>query len=131
MSLPYVLSARQEHLYSERIDLYRPVVTPGSENTFELAYSNIPAQLVPTDNFDVTQGAIRQKANNIQTSDSLHVHVDQEIGPEWMIYIRPGSVRYPDDWYVALGERESHGFHAKYGRVYVNQAIGLTPEQIV
>lgn len=131
MALPYTLGIRQQTLYTERVDLYRPVITNDSSNQYELAYSNIPAQIKPTDNFDTLQGATRLKQNNIQTSDSIHVHVDQEIGSEWAIFVRPESVRYQNVWFVTLGEKEEHGYRAKYARLYVNQTMGLDPAQII
>lgn len=131
MSLPYSLGSRQQRLYTEVADLYRPVDSPGSEQTYTLEFEGIPCQLVPTDNFDTTQGSTRLKSNNIQTSDSIHFHSGQEIGPEWVIHIKAGSVRYSGNYFVTLGEPETHAYKAKYSRLYVNQTLPLEAGQIV
>lgn len=130
MSLSYTLGTRQQRLYTEVADLYRPIDSTGSEQVYDLVFSNIPCQLVPTDNFDTQQGATRLKSNHLMTSDSIHFHVDQEIGPEWVVHIKSGSVRYPDSTFTTLGEGEAHAYRAKYKRVYVNQIIPLLPSQI-
>lgn len=129
MSLPYTLEPRQVALYTEVCDLYRPVVSTGSEQTYELAYEDIPAIRVPTDNFDQTQGPFRLKQNNIQTSDGIHFHVEQDCGPEWLIHVKTGSVRDPDTWYVTLGAGEKHAYRGKYQRFYINNVNDPDPSQ--
>jgi hypothetical protein len=99
--------------------------------TYQLMYSNVPAQFVPTDNYDRMQGATRLKQNNIQTSDYIHFQSDQEIGEGWVIYIRPESVRIPNSWSVSLGAPEKHQYRAKYLRVYLNNQLPLRSDQIV
>ena len=125
------MGPRQTALYTEIADLYKPVASKTSAQTYTLEYSDVPCQFVPTPNIDEKGGAAKLKQNSVMTSDGLHFHTSQEIGDEWVVHIKSGSVRQAGKWKRCIGAGRELPYRALADEFYVIDQKALTVGQIV
>lgn len=129
--MPYTLGARQTRLYTEYVDLYKPVGAKTSSQTYTLEHSNVQCMFVPTPNIDERAGAFKLKQNSVMTSDGFHFHSEQEIGDEWVIFVRTTSTRQKGKWKKCIGAGRELPYRAMASEFYVIDQKALTAGQIV
>ena len=125
------LIPRQISLYTEFVDLYKPVPSNDSSQTYTLEHSNIQCLFVPTPNFDESKGVTRLKQNSFQTSDALHFHSEQEISDDWVIFVRTTSTRQKGKWKRCIGAGRELPWRAMAKEFFVMDQKALTAGQIV
>lgn len=102
------LSRRQKLLFTDRVNLWKPVYTQDASGTvtetYTLAYSNIPCFREVRDSVSVPTPAGRMEEDILFTQDMWHFAEAQEIDERWVIkYLTAGDLQ--NTFWMCRGEQ--------------------------
>jgi hypothetical protein len=127
------LQLRHQRLFRDVVDLYEPEAltldapTGLDERGYPATptYAGVKCHIEPKPEGSVPLEMGRSGTDNIDTTDRIHVALDQEIGDGWAIQLKTDGHPERLTWWIAQGDPRTQNWRAKKRVVFVKR--GLKP----
>jgi len=123
------LSVRQTRAYTDTVDVYEPTLSAGANSLTDWTYPATPTytmvkcRIQPKPEALVPMIMGRSGADQIDTTDILHVPISQEISTKAAVRLTtPGHPEYGNFWQIQ-GDARVQGWRAGKKSYYLKRSI--------